>query len=243
MSTSLLLLPQTLMIAPCAIMVFALVKIGNLSPRWAILLGWLCTSGGIGLLALLDVDKTVPVDVLLNLLSGFGVGILLPALTLSAKHTIHNVSAAQTLMLLTYIRYLGSASGLVITGIVFQRVLRQNLVSTKFGSEAAELTKHAVTLMYSMRNMPDSQDKHILIEAAQDTLRTIWITLSIASAGVFLLSCATTLIVLGRKQLDKSTHRYPVSSADPPILKLEPVHIAGFERHFFDIDLDKSQKL
>jgi hypothetical protein len=242
-NTSLLLLPQTLLVAPCGVVVYALVRKGNLSCHWVVLLGWLCTSGGIGLLAMLGMQKTVTADVLLNLLSGFGVGTLLPALTLSAKHAAHGASA-QGLMVLTYIRYLGSASGLVVTGIVFQRVLRQNLAYTEFGNEATELTKHAMTLMYSIHDMPDSQNKLVLIQATQDTLRTIWIGLSILCAGLFLLSCLTTVIVVCRKETDKLVNQNSVPDSNrTSITKLDPVLITEFKHGFGDFNSDQFPKL
>ncbi|KAL5378643.1 hypothetical protein PMIN06_011500 [Paraphaeosphaeria minitans] len=202
-ATGLFLLPQTLMMAPCAGIVLVLVQVLGLSYRWTLVLGWLCTTCGIGLLALLDVDKTAASDILLNLLSGFGIGTLLPALALSAKDSSEGADALEAPMFLVFMRYLGSASGLVIIGLVFQRVLRNNLTSTKFKSEAVEMTKYATTLMYSIREMPSSQDKQLLVRATENTLRTIWLALSAVSLAVLLLSCTMVLVTMRQKREPK----------------------------------------
>lgn len=220
-ATGLFLLPQTLMMAPCAGIVLVLVQVLGMSYRWTLVLGWLCTTCGIGLLALLGVDKTAASDILLNLLSGFGIGILLPALALSAKDCSESADALETPMFLVFMRYLGSASGLVIIGLVFQRVLRNNLMSTKFKSEAVEMTKYATTLMYSIREMPSSQDKQLLIRATENALRTIWLALSAVSLAVLLLSCIMVLVTMRQKREPKV--RSPGSSTGgvlPLVLKI-----------------------
>jgi hypothetical protein len=220
MTTSLLLLSQTLMMAPCAGVVLFLVQVLGLSYLWTVLLGWACTSCGIGLLTLLSADKSVTSDILLNLLSGFGIGILLPALALSAKDSATNTDVLEAPMVLVFMRYLGSASGLVVIGLVFQRVLRYNLELTKFRSEAEQMTKYATTLMYSIREMPSSQDKRVLVQATEATLRTIWIALSIGSSAVFLLSCVMVMITMRRQAKAKGTAP-ELSVVEVPKLELE----------------------
>ncbi|RYN73288.1 hypothetical protein AA0119_g13618, partial [Alternaria tenuissima] len=164
-TTGIFLLPQTLMMAPCAGVAMVLVQ---LHYSCAILLGWFCTAVGMGMLALLGAERSAASDVLLNLLSGFGIGVLLTALALSAQERKEsNQHMREVLMVLIFMRYLGSASGLVIVGLVFQRVLRTNLGSTKFRSEADNMTKYATTLMYSIREMSDPEDKQILVHVTE----------------------------------------------------------------------------
>ncbi|KAJ4329584.1 hypothetical protein N0V95_010184 [Ascochyta clinopodiicola] len=185
------------MTAPCAGVVLVFVMVFRLSYRWMILLGWSCTTCGVGLLALLGAHRTVASDILLNLPSGFGIGVLLPALALSAKDSTDSADALEAPTVLVFMRYLGSASGLVAVGLAFQRVLRDNLGSTKFKSEADEMTKYATTLMHSIREMPSSQDKQLLVGATEATLRTIWLALSVGSFAVLVLSC--TMVVVGMR--------------------------------------------
>jgi hypothetical protein len=188
--TAILLLPQTCMILPCAFIVLGLIE-KEFSPACIILSGWLCTSCGFGLLTALGTETTVFFDVMLNVPSGFGIGILLPTLAISAKGCA-NALDAQTL--LVSLRYLGSALSLVILGIIFQQVLRYNLTSTKFEAEASEMTKYVTVLMSSIPKMANSGDKNVLIRATDKTLRIIWIVLSAICFVLFLLSCTMAVI-------------------------------------------------
>ncbi|PSN58723.1 MFS general substrate transporter [Corynespora cassiicola Philippines] len=197
-TTGVLLLPQTLAIAPCAGIVFALVEAAKLSYRWTVLLGWICTTGGTAMLTMLNADRSLSSDILLNILSGIGIGILLPALALSAKE--EHADALHAAMLLIFMRYLGSAAGLIVTGILFQHALRQHLAGTAFGPRAGEVTRHAATLMHSIREMASSAEKDVLIQATEESLRVVWISMAALSFLALLLSCCALMLASGSKK-------------------------------------------
>jgi hypothetical protein len=250
MTTSLLLLSQTLMMAPCAGVVLFMVQVLGLSYLWTVLLGWACTSCGIGLLTLLSANNSMASDILLNLLSGFGIGVLLPALALSAKDSAQDSDVLEAPMVLVFMRYLGSASGLVVVGLVFQRVLRYNLELTKFKSEAEQMTKYATTLMYSIREMPSSQDKQVLVKATEATLRTIWLALSVGSSAVLLLSCVMVMIAM-RRQAKAKGSAPEISMVDVPKLVLDTdsereapwVEFESFQKKDGQVGLDAPDKV
>jgi hypothetical protein len=193
LQTALLLLPQTIPILPCAFLVLALAD-RHVPPGQIVLLGWFFTSCGLGLLSTLDAKKSVLCDVLVNILSGLGIGILLPSLNLSARGSIEDAKALQAQTLLVCLRYLGNALGLVLIGIAFQLVLKHNLLSTKFGNRTADMTKHATALVYSVRKMNDAEDVEVIIRAIQKTLEKIWVALAIACLSIFLFSCVMAVI-------------------------------------------------
>lgn len=232
MVTGLLLLSQTLLMAPCGAMVFALVDKLDYQVQRLIVLGWLCTSCGFGLLTTLNVEKSVAAEILLNLLSGFGIGALLPCLAISAKNSLDDLPSRklhQTTKILVYMRYLGSASGLVTLGLAFQRSLQQNLSSSLNHREAKALAKHATTLVYSVSSMPHSERKMIVIQATQSTLRTIWTVLSVASAVMFLLSLARVMILANWERAEmssqpsaRSDHERDLSARDETDEALSP---------------------
>ena len=197
-ATAILLLPQTLLMAPCGGIVLVLVRLLRLHYSCTVLLGWFCTSIGMGLLVLLGAERSAASDVSLNLLSGFGIGVLLTALAYSAQAGKKGIHMRQASMVFIFMRYLGSALGLVVVGLVFQRMLRSNLGSTKFSSEADNMTKYATTLMYSIRQMSSPEDKQILTHVTEKSLRTVWLALSLVSLAMFLLSCGT--FVAGREK-------------------------------------------
>jgi hypothetical protein len=185
--TAVLLLPQTCTILPCAFVATGLTKHGFM-PSSIVLLGWICTSGGMGLLALLGAEKAVFSDVLLNLLSGFGVGLLMTSLAIAAKDCANTGSRLKAQTLLVTLRYLGSAISLVVFATVFQQVLRHNLESTGFDGQASQITKYTTVLVSYVSKMPDSQQKSILIHATDASLRTIWVALAITCLVVSLLN-------------------------------------------------------
>lgn len=129
-ATAIFLLPQTLMMAPCAGVVLVLVRLLRLHYSCTILLGWFCTAIGMGLLALLGAETSAVSDVLLNLLSRFGIGILLPALAYSAQEgkaqedemqedKTQEDKVREATMVFIFMCYLGSALGLVVIGLIF----------------------------------------------------------------------------------------------------------------------------
>ena len=157
---------------------------------------WICLACGLGLLMFMEHDKSVPADVLLSLPSGIGVGILLPALNIGAKQIASEGVQAQTLLL--SLRYLGSTLGLIAVGIIFQSILKHNLMSTKFASVANEMTKHATTLVYSVHKFAKPDDVHILIIATEKTLRTTWMILAFTCLAMVLVTVVTAAIATSR---------------------------------------------
>lgn len=206
MRTASLVLPQTSMLPPGAIIVAALAKRG-FSPYVVALAGWLCTCCGFGLLAMLGAQKPTFSDVILIIPSGFGVGILLPTLSL-----ITHGRQAQTQ--LVSLRYLGSALGMVVPGIAFQQILRHQLMLTKFQSEATNISKYATILWSSIQQMPSAQDRFVLEHATEKTLRTIWVALSLTSFVVFLLGCVTAITSSRRKQQTSEPQQQPNKMGD-----------------------------
>jgi hypothetical protein len=221
LQTALLLLPQTIPILPCAFVVLRLAD-RNVPPSQIVLLGWFLTSFGVGLLSALDGEKSVLCDVLFNLLCGLGIGVLLPSLTLSANASIAAGKTLQAQTLLISLRYLGNALGLVVIGIVFQLVLKYNLLSTKFAGRAADMTKHATALVYSVRKMDDAKDIAVIINAVQATLKNIWIALAIACVSTFFFSCAMVLLTQRNQQRKKSC--FSAAEAETLSQVSQPVH-------------------
>lgn len=188
--TAILLLPQTASVLPCALLVDALIK-RRYAVRRILLLGWVCTSCGVAMLILLKEDSSVPLDVVLNLLSGIGVSVVLAALHLSAEQ---NAGAAQSHALLLALRYLGSTLGLVAVGDIFRYMLRHNLEHTKFDSLATNWTQRSTSFVYGIRGLPDPADIEILIEVTQRSLRTTWLILACTCLAIVLVSFVTAMV-------------------------------------------------
>lgn len=198
METALLLLPQTLTAIPCAGAVVAVERNLRLAHRWLLLSGWLCTACGIGLLTLLGADRSIRDDILLNLPSGIGIGILLAVLVISARTTVNHADEVEPLVIVVFMRYLGSTLGLVVINLVFRGVLQDHLEVAGVEKGIDRSTVDVATLIYSIRMMPPSTEKTLHIQAVDGALRVIWSGLSIASFAVLLLSCSTIIPALRR---------------------------------------------
>lgn len=76
--------PETFTVAPASLIMGMLVsRMG--SYRWGVLSGWLLTTIGMGLLCLLDVNTSTFCWVVLNLVGGFGMGLLFSAMAFAIQ--------------------------------------------------------------------------------------------------------------------------------------------------------------
>jgi ABC-type sugar transport system permease subunit len=204
--TAILLLTQTAFILPCALLVDVLIR-RRVTARRILFLGWVCTSGGIGLLTLLDANRAASFDVLVNLLSGIGMSIIMPALHTGAEGVAVGCRGVQSQTLLISIRYLGSALGLVAVGDIFQHVLRHNLALTKFSSMAGDMTQDSTVLVYSIHDLHDPADIEILVEATQSSLRTMWLILAITCLVMVLISLMIGMVTSKPPQRQNNVSR------------------------------------
>jgi hypothetical protein len=163
-----------------------------------LLMGWICTSCGIGLMTFLDANKSVSSDVLLNLLSGLGISILLSALHIKAADIRGSGGGVKSQTFLISLRYLGSTVGLVVVGDIFRHVLRQKLAPTKFGSMAGNMTQRTTALLYSIHDLPDPMDVEILLEATQSSLRSTWLILAVICLAMVLISLLAAMVTSRR---------------------------------------------
>jgi hypothetical protein len=208
LQTAILLLPQTLPILPCTVMVVAIAgKYG--SPEMLVLLGWIMTSIGVGLLTALNAEKSVFYDVILCLLSGLGVGILLPSLTLTARRSTADTRTLQAQTMCIAFRYLGSTTGLVLVGIAFRLVFEHQLSFTRFTNEAPDMAKHATALALSVPTMRDHDDAEILTTVIQDTIRILWVAVTVIGSSVLIITGIIIFLVWVKDRGRRSLSRPP----------------------------------
>jgi hypothetical protein len=221
--TSILLFPQTLAIVPSVGIVLVLVALMGISCRWIVVSGWLCTACGIAALTALGAQRSVPVDIGLSIPSGLGVGIVMLALALCAGEVDDTVRAS---VFLVFMRYLGSAFGLIAASIVFQHALRQSLMSTEFHPQAVEWTRRAGTLPRLVSGMAGSREKDILRQLVEDSLRYVWTVMAGICFIILGLSCFTILPSpersrSGQAQDTATPHRPSTDSKEPKSWKID----------------------
>lgn len=103
--------PETLTIAPASLIVGILVsRTGRF--RWSVLVGWVLTVIGTGLLCLLNPNTTTPAWIGINIVVGLGTGMLFSgmAFSIQAAAVALKHDAAVAISMFTFFRSLGSVN-------------------------------------------------------------------------------------------------------------------------------------
>ncbi|KAL8419211.1 hypothetical protein RB594_002430 [Gaeumannomyces avenae] len=188
--------PQTFTVAPTSILVGILVsRFGRF--RWAVWLGWSLSVPGLAILYLLDADTTPPQWVFLNLVSGFGLGLLYTSLSYGTIGAADERDAGQAASMYVFSRSLGQCIGVSVGGAVFQNVFAARLSESGSGSggladRAAGLGREASALVEVVRGMdPASPERAVIVNAYADALKVVWVSM----AGVAFLALLASLLM------------------------------------------------
>ncbi len=182
------MLPETLTVAPASIGA-GLVAGMTGRYRWAVWTGWGLTTLGTGILLLLKPQSTVAEWVWLNVPVGIGTGMLFTAMAMSIQAACDPALNAHAVAFFSFLRTFGQSVGVAVSGVIFQNVLKQKLSALPaFAGLADEYSRDATILVGIMNSMPDSPDKLLLVNAYNDSLLSVWMTLLALSAFCLLLS-------------------------------------------------------
>ncbi|KAL4736684.1 major facilitator superfamily domain-containing protein [Aspergillus similis] len=170
------LFPATFTVAPSAAVVGILVtKYGHY--RWAIWLGWLLSTFGLGLLCYMDVDTSIPAFIFINIIPGIGLGLLFPSIGFAIQASATNDTLAIAVGMFSFFRAMGQAVGVAVGGVVFQNQMYSNLLSSgipALASMASEYSQDAAGLVEVIKRMPDGAEKLGLQTAYTDSLRIVY---------------------------------------------------------------------
>jgi len=100
-------LPETLTLVPASVITGLLITRTG-SYRWAIWIGWIVTTVGMGLLMLLDVDTSTGKWIGLNLIVGLGTGMLFSAMAFAVQASVNVDSIAAAVCMFSFFRSFGS---------------------------------------------------------------------------------------------------------------------------------------
>ncbi|KAF7586628.1 hypothetical protein BBP40_008550 [Aspergillus hancockii] len=192
------LFPDTFTVAPIAIVVGVLItKTGRY--RWAIWLGWILTTIGVGLLCILDVETTVTGCVFLLLTYGMGLGMLFPSTMFAIQGSATPATVGIAAAMFSFFRGVGQTLGVALGGVTFQNRMYINLLSyPSLAAHATEFSRDAATLPIVIHSMPDGVDKDDLKQAFTDSLRAVWVVFCVLSAISAILSSVTKEYTLDR---------------------------------------------
>lgn len=199
MKSALAFLPETLTVSPMAAIAGALVTVTG-HYRGAIWIGWVITAVGLGLLQLLNRQTSMPSWILINLVVGIGTGVLFTGQGI-ASQAGQNVKddTATSLYFFTFFRTFGQATGVAISGAIFQNQIRERLsADSLLSSDAAVYAERVLALTDIIRSLDDiSPQKSALITAYNAALQVVWIVMCIFGVVALIGSLFMKSYVMG----------------------------------------------
>jgi MFS family permease len=185
------LFPETFTVAPSGMVVGILITLTG-RYRWAVWLGWVFSTVGLGLMCLIKVHTSVLGWVFLNIVPGLGLGILFPSLGYAVQASSEPENLAIAVAMFSFFRALGQAIGVAVGGVVFQNRMFSNLMKySALAPMAGAYSKDAAGLVQVIKAMADGVDKANLKEAYTDSLRTVWVVCCGVSGVALLISLLT----------------------------------------------------
>ncbi|KAN0084757.1 Major facilitator superfamily domain containing protein [Elaphomyces granulatus] len=192
------LFPETFTVAPSAMVVgFAVTYTGKY--RWAIWLGWILSTIGLGLMCIIKSDTSIAGWIFLNIVPGLGLGVLFPSLGFAIQASATNENLAIAVAMFSFFRAFGQAIGVAIGGVVFQNQMHSHLLTyPSLAPLADQYSRDAAGLVQIIKSMPDGDDKSNLRTAYTDSLRIVWAVCCAISGVALLLSLLTESYDLNR---------------------------------------------
>ncbi|KAF2426263.1 MFS general substrate transporter [Tothia fuscella] len=151
--------------------------------RWAIWSGWVLTATGIGLMSLFKADTRTWETwewVFLSLVSGIGLGILYPAMSIAIQASASNADLPSAAALYCFFRNFGQMLGVAVGGAIFQNKVKYNMSGyADLADKAVEYSKDAAALVEVIRKMPPElvEVKHEINTSYVDSLRFLWLVM------------------------------------------------------------------
>ncbi|KAF2143629.1 uncharacterized protein K452DRAFT_160324 [Aplosporella prunicola CBS 121167] len=189
------LFPWTFTTAPAAVIVGILIaRIG--SYRWAIYGGWFLTTLGVGLMILFEASTPMKMWVPLSLVSGVGLGMLYPAMSLCNQASATPADTTAAAALNPFFRNYGQMLGVAVGGSIVQNMVKKKLEAIpSLAPKAAAYSKDASALVEVIRAMTAPAQRPLrdqLTTAYCDSLRTLWIVMCGLAGGALVLSVLFT---------------------------------------------------
>ncbi|GLI78264.1 hypothetical protein PoHVEF18_006573 [Penicillium ochrochloron] len=185
------LFPETFTVAPSGMAAGILITITG-HYRWAIWLGWVVSTIGLGLMCIIKSSTSIPGWILLNVVPGIGLGLLFPSLGYAVQASATSENLAIAVAMFSFFRALGQAVGVAVGGVVFQNQMRNNLLKYPALAPMADAySQDAAGLVQIIKGMADGVNKSDLKDAYTDSLRIVWAVCCAISGVALLLSLLT----------------------------------------------------
>jgi MFS family permease len=185
------LFPETFTVAPSGMIAGILITVTG-HYRWAIWLGWVLSTIGLGLMCLIKSTTNVAGWILLNLVGGLGLGVLFPSLGYAVQASAKPENLSIAVAMFSFFRALGQAIGVAVGGVVFQNQMYKNLLKYPALVPMADAySQDAAGLVQVIKSMAEGADKVHLKDAYTDSLRIVWAVCCAISGVALLLSLLT----------------------------------------------------
>jgi len=156
--------------------------------RWALGVGWILTTGGMGLLWVLNPGISIPGWIFTTLVSGLGLGLLFPSMAFSIQAAVDPLYIASGVAFFSFFRAFGQTVGIAVGGTIFQNQVRQKILQYPLIAPMADTySQDATSLVGIIHAMADGEAKIQLIQAYADALKIIWVVMA-ALAGVAMIA-------------------------------------------------------
>ncbi|KAK3646026.1 hypothetical protein LTR22_014461 [Elasticomyces elasticus] len=180
------LFPGTFTVAPAAIVV------GILISKFGIWSGWTLVLIGMATRVVLHVHASTATWVIVNLISGIGLGMLIPSLTFAVQAAVPNKDQAYGVSLFTFFRAFGQCVGVAIGGAIFQNSMKREISRhASIAEHASEWSAEASSLVQVIKHMEHGVARDDLLESFANALIVVWMVMVALSAVALILSLGT----------------------------------------------------
>ncbi|KAK4918943.1 hypothetical protein LTR49_013415 [Elasticomyces elasticus] len=167
------LFPGTFTVAPAAIVV------GILISKFGIWSGWTLVLIGMATRVVLHVHASTATWVIVNLISGIGLGMLIPSLTFAVQAAVPNKDQAYCV-------------GVAIGGAIFQNSMKREISRhASIAEHASEWSAEASSLVQVIKHMEHGVARDDLLESFANALIVVWMVMVALSAVALILSLGT----------------------------------------------------
>ncbi|KAJ5301766.1 hypothetical protein N7508_006629 [Penicillium antarcticum] len=199
--------PETFTIASITtVSAIIMTKIGRY--RWAVWSDWMITVLGLGLLVLLETDRSIAQWVCLNLVPGIGLGLVITSMGYGIQAASSSENLPIAVAMFSFFRALGQALGVAIGEAIFQNRMEANLPKYHIPQDLVHLyIKNAASAVVAIKSIKNDHIKLSIQQAYTDSLRTVWISCCAIATCSFLLTVLIQHQDFDKKQVSSQNLR------------------------------------
>lgn len=204
-SAGVAIFPFTFTVAPAAVIVgLVIAKTGRYRP--SLWIGWFLTALGMGLLIYLQKGTNMPSWIFMSLIPGLGLGMLFSAQGFAAQASVSNADLPFAGAMYSFFRAFGQTLGVAISGVIFQNIFKKKILATTYAANAEIWSRDASSFVQVVKALPNTgvegELKAVVIEAYVESLRMVWIVMTVLAGAAFVASIVWTAEISLERELE-----------------------------------------